>query len=140
MARLRHYKRPPMVGLAVAALGALALSLDPVALPLPLVELLLALVGAGIGTVLPVTTVSIQNAVPMHQLGTATGAMSFFRSLGGAIAVAGFGAILLRGIPVAGNVHAGLEPLPGSRQRPWPSSFTSCSCAAAVGFAPASPA
>ena len=59
--------------------------------------MLLALVGIGVGTVLPVTTVAIQNAVPMHQLGTATGVMSFFRSLGGAVAVAGFGALVLGG-------------------------------------------
>jgi sugar phosphate permease len=79
-------------------------------MPLPLVGLLLALVGAGMGTVLPVTTVAIQNAVPMHQLGTATGAMNFFRSLGGAIAVAGFGAILLRGVPL----HAGADLFHGA--------------------------
>ena len=53
------------------------------------------LVGIGVGTVLPVTTVAIQNAVPMHQLGTATGVMAFFRALGGAVAVAGFGALVL---------------------------------------------
>ena len=39
----------------------------------------------GLGTVLPVTTVAIQNAVPVVQLGTATAAMNFFRSLGGAV-------------------------------------------------------
>lgn len=103
MTSMRHYKRPPLLGLVVAALAAFTLSHDPVAIPLPLVAILLALVGAGMGTVLPVTTVAIQNAVPLHQLGTATGAMSFFRSLGGAIAVAAFGAILLRGVPT----HAG---------------------------------
>ena len=53
---------------------------------------------------LPVTTVAIQNAVPMHQLGTATGVMSFFRSLGGAVAVAGFGALVLGGARSHGPV------------------------------------
>ena len=62
--------------------------------------LLLGCVGVGVGTVLPVTTVAIQNAVPMHQLGTATGVMSFFRSLGGAVAVAGFGALVLGSAPI----------------------------------------
>ena len=51
----------------------------------------------GLGTMLPVTTVSVQNAVSVHQLGTATGTMNFFRSLGGALVVAAFGAILLGG-------------------------------------------
>ncbi len=107
MVRLRRYRRPPMVGLAVAAAGAFALSLQPATMPLSIVVPLLALIGAGIGTVLPVTTVAIQNAVPMHQLGTATGAMSFFRSLGGAIAVAGFGAIVVGGITAGGAPASG---------------------------------
>jgi hypothetical protein len=37
----------------------------------------------------------MQNAVKPHQLGTATGTLNFFRTLGGAIVVAGFGAIVL---------------------------------------------
>jgi hypothetical protein len=49
--------------------------------------------------VLPVTTVAIQNAVMPHQMGTATGTMNFFRSLGGAIIVAGFGAIVMGSLP-----------------------------------------
>ncbi len=95
MMRIRHYRRPPLAGLVIAMAGCIALALHPSSLPLPAVELLLAAVGAGIGTVLPVTTIAIQNAVPMHQLGTATGVMSFFRALGGAVAVAGLGALIL---------------------------------------------
>ena len=97
MGRMRHYKRPPTIGLLLAVAGCLALAWHPLGLPFALVLVLLAGVGIGIGTVLPVTTVAIQNAVPMHQLGVATGVMSFFRSLGGAIAVAGMGALVLGG-------------------------------------------
>jgi Na+/H+ antiporter NhaC len=46
--------------------------------------------------------VSIQNAVPPHQLGTATGTANFFRSLGGAFIVAIFGAIVLSGSGLGG--------------------------------------
>jgi hypothetical protein len=51
--------------------------------------------------------VAIQNAVDLHQLGTATGTMNFFRSLGSAVAVAIFGAIVLGGIaaPDAASGH-----------------------------------
>ncbi len=84
-----------MAGLVLAMLGCLALAARPSSLPMIGVEVLLTLVGIGVGTVLPVTTVAIQNAVPMHQLGTATGVMAFFRALGGAVAVAGFGALVL---------------------------------------------
>jgi len=54
-------------------------------------------VGAAVGLVFPVTTVSIQNAVPHHQVGIAMGALNFFRSLASAFIVAVLGAILLAG-------------------------------------------
>jgi MFS family permease len=106
MAKVRHYKRLPSVGLLVAAGGLSLLAVVPRGLPLSGFEIVLALASIGLGTLLPVTTVAIQNAVMPHQMGTATGAMNFFRSLGGALIVAAFGAILLGGLPpdVATNV------------------------------------
>jgi MFS family permease len=65
-----------------------------------LVLIHLAVVGLGIGTVYPVATVAVQNAVQRHQLGIATGSMNFFRALFSAIIVAGLGAIILGGINV----------------------------------------
>jgi MFS family permease len=102
MARLRHYKRPPLIGLSVAAVAVALLAIRPASMPFLLTEVLLATVGTGIGTLLPVATVAIQNAVEPHQLGTATGVMNFFRSLAGAIVVAGFGAIILGGAAASG--------------------------------------
>jgi EmrB/QacA subfamily drug resistance transporter len=98
MIHVRRYRRLPVAGLIVATLAVIALALRPSGLPLGVVELLLTAIGLGVGTVLPVTTVAIQNAVELHELGTATASMNFFRSLGGAILVAAFGAILLGGI------------------------------------------
>jgi EmrB/QacA subfamily drug resistance transporter len=95
MIHVRHYRRLPVVGLLVAAAALALLAARPDDLSLPLAECALVAIGLGIGTVLPVTTVAVQNAVAMHQLGTATASMNFFRSLGGAIVVAAFGAILL---------------------------------------------
>ena len=94
MARVKHYKRPPLIAQGIAALVLASFAVLP---PTHLVDILLRLmvVGFGIGTCFPVMTVSVQNAVPPHQVGTATAVMNFFRSLGGAILVAGFGAMLL---------------------------------------------
>ncbi|MGK9170625.1 MFS transporter [Inquilinus limosus] len=102
MARMRHYKRTPLIGLVFAAAALAVLAAQPAALPIWLVEVLLGLIGLGIGTVLPVSTISIQNAVLPHQMGTATAAMNFFRSLGGAIVVAGFGAVVLGSVAGSG--------------------------------------
>ena len=131
MGRIRHYKRPPLAGLVLAAIGCLALAPHPVELPLPLALTLLALVGIGVGTVLPVTTVAIQNAVPMHQLGTATGVMSFFRALGGAVAVAAFGALVLGG---ARTHDAAPMALPGDPDAVFRAMFLVAAAGFAVSF------
>jgi EmrB/QacA subfamily drug resistance transporter len=99
MPRLQHYKRIPLIGLSVSAAVLAILAVWPHTLPFVALEALLALATIGIGPVLPVTTVSIQNAVLPHQMGTATGVMSFFRSLGGALVVAAFGAIVMGSLP-----------------------------------------
>ncbi|QIB32316.1 MDR family MFS transporter [Ancylobacter pratisalsi] len=103
MGRVDHYKRVPILGL-VCAVGALvALALGPLAPPLWLVVLTTGVTGIGLGTVLPVSTVAIQNAVPLPQLGTTTGLANFFRSLGAAILTAGFGAIVVGASGLQGN-------------------------------------
>jgi hypothetical protein len=58
--------------------------------------------------VFPVCTVSIQNAMPNHQVGTAMGAMNFFRALASAFAVAIMGAILLASLGT--TLHHGVQP------------------------------
>jgi MFS family permease len=115
MSRLAHYKRMPFAGLAVAVAALALLAAAPAGLSVATVCSALGLVGLGIGTLFPVTTVSVQNAVPPYQLGTATGAMNFFRQLSGAVIVAGLGAIVLGGAGTAGltlealAAHAGAD-------------------------------
>ena len=53
-----------------------------------------ALLGVGLGTVMPVMILAVQNAVDQRDLGTATSAATFSRSMGGSFGVALFGAIL----------------------------------------------
>ena len=96
MLHMRRYKWVPVVGLAVGIVG-LALLIWQPALTFWGVIVIMSLVGIAVGTVYPVCTVSIQNAVPNHQVGVAMGAMNFFRALASAFAVAVMGAILLGG-------------------------------------------
>ena len=97
MLQMENYKRLPMWGLSGAMAGMAMLIFAGKYLPLAAVELIIGLVSIGLGTLLPVTTVAIQNAVEPHQLGTATGTANFFRQLGSALLVAMFGALLLTG-------------------------------------------
>ncbi|HEU5430324.1 MAG TPA: hypothetical protein VFU81_01600, partial [Thermomicrobiales bacterium] len=50
--------------------------------------------GAGLGLTMQTITTAVQNAVEFRDLGTATSATTFFRSLGGALGAAIFGAVL----------------------------------------------
>jgi EmrB/QacA subfamily drug resistance transporter len=111
MARIEHYKRPTMVGLAVAASGLTVVSLHPQGLPLGVLACVLTVASIGLGTVFPLTLVSIQNAVRPHQMGTATGTLNFFRSLGGALIVAAFGAIVIGSLPADQAQHVTIENL-----------------------------
>ena len=78
----------------------------PMGLGLAGVSCLLALCGGGIGTMYPVTTVLIQNAVLPHQFGIVTGTLNFFRLLGGTIIVAALGAIVLTKVDSSGGLVA----------------------------------
>ena len=110
MAIATHYKWSPLIGLVVATIGMAVLAFGPI-LSLGPLEVLLLITGTGLGTIFPVTTVAMQNAVPLHQLGTATASFNFFRSLGSAIFVALFGAIFISALGLGGQAIGSLEQL-----------------------------
>ncbi len=97
MTYFKHYKRLPMAAMGMSVACCAVLAIYAGALPHGALEVLFLLISLGLGTILPLSTITIQNAVPHHQLGTATASMNFFRSLGGALIVAAFGTILLSG-------------------------------------------
>lgn len=77
------------------------------------------------------------------QLGTATAAMNFFRQLGGAILVAGFGAILLSGVGLGGGGGRAADMIAGAGTNGgsalaeafrWIFGAAACSLAASFGF------
>jgi len=103
MLLFRHYKRLPLAMMSLSIVCCAVIALEGRALPFWLMEVMLALLSMGIGTILPLSTIATQNAVEPHQLGIATAAMNFFRSLGGALIVAAFGTIVLGG--AAGTGH-----------------------------------
>jgi EmrB/QacA subfamily drug resistance transporter len=98
MTHMVHYKRVPLVGLSISILSLVPLAIWPASMPTALVLLLLLIIGAGLGTVFPVSTVCMQNAVARSQMGIATGAANFFRALFSALVVAVLGAIVLGGL------------------------------------------
>jgi MFS family permease len=107
-----------MVGLSISVLALISLTVDPQQ-SLTSVLIHLGAIGLGIGTVYPVATVAVQNAVPRHQLGIATGTMNFFRALLSSVLVAALGAIILGGVNLksgGGQVAAVLHASGGSAE------------------------
>ena len=65
------------------------------------------ILGLGIGSVMPVLTLAVQNSVERKNMGTATSSVVFFRSIGSALGAAIFGAVLTNRLAhhVAEKVH-----------------------------------
>ncbi len=101
--RTGRYKILPVAGLAAASIGYLGIAQATTAvLPLAVTEVLLVAVGLGTGMVMPTLTTVIQNAVQRGDLGVATAAATYFRSLGGALGTALTGAILASRVDALG--------------------------------------
>ncbi len=92
--RWGRYRMFPIIGTALMAGGVGLMATMTVDTMPARVSLYMVIVGLGIGLVLQVPLLAIQNAVPLHHLGAATSASLFARSVGGALGVAAFGALL----------------------------------------------
>lgn len=93
MTHTLRYKRIAIAGTAFAAV--MAAIMAAVTMPLWPLLAMLSLFAFGLGTIFPVSVVSLQNAVMREQVGTVTGAMNFFRALACSFVVAAFAAVLL---------------------------------------------
>ena len=89
-----RYKVYPVAGSALTAAGMALLSLMTAETPFWISSLQMAVLGLGVGMVMQVSLLAIQNAVDYRDLGVATSSAQFFRSLGGSFGVALFGAIM----------------------------------------------
>jgi MFS family permease len=92
--RTGRYKRYPVAGSVLMALGLFLLSRMDTGSTRLEASLFMLVLGLGLGMVMQVLVIALQNAVEHRDLGIATSASTFFRSLGGAFGSALFGAIL----------------------------------------------
>jgi EmrB/QacA subfamily drug resistance transporter len=89
-----RYKVFPILGTGLAALGVFLISLMDHTTPRVATSATMLLIGLGIGMSMPTITLAVQNSVDWRDMGTATGLTTFFRTLGGAVGVAVYGALL----------------------------------------------
>jgi EmrB/QacA subfamily drug resistance transporter len=138
MMYLEHYKRVGLIGAVFAIGGLIILALGAGRLPLWAVLTLLFAIGSGLGTMFPISTVCMQNAVARTQMGVATGAANFFRALMSALVVAVLGAIVLGGL--GGQTGAAVEDIARAASAETVASafryvFVACAVVAGCGFA-----
>jgi EmrB/QacA subfamily drug resistance transporter len=94
ISRVGRYKVFPVVGTALTTVGMWLLSGLGAHTSLWIVWVDTFILGMGIGGVLQVLVLAVQNSVPYRELGTATAASNFLRSMGGTFGTTIFGAIL----------------------------------------------
>jgi EmrB/QacA subfamily drug resistance transporter len=92
--------------------------------PIPVVWLWMFIAGLGVGPTFAVFTLVVQNAVPFQYLGTATSNLTFFRQIGGTVALAIVGTVfsteLVKQVPqqaiASGMSPASLQTIGGAAQ------------------------
>lgn len=94
VSRTGRWKVFPVAGMLLVALGLFLLSRLHVDSSLLVVALDNAVLGVGLGASMQILILAAQNAVGRTDLASVTSGVTFFRSLGGAVGVAAFGAIL----------------------------------------------
>ena len=113
IARIGRYKIFPIIGTALMTVGMWLFSTLTVHTSFMVTSAFMAITGFGLGLVMQVLILAVQNGVDYKDLGTATSLAAFFRSMGGAFGTALLGAVLndrlignlTRALPAAARSH-----------------------------------
>lgn len=142
ISRWGRYKVFPIVGTAVMTVGLGLLSTVGLGTSTVVLALYMFVLGAGLGAVMQVLVIAVQNSVHQSDLGVATSGATFFRSIGGSFGTAIFGAIFanviggrlshyLHGISVPAGLNstsvspAVLDHLPAAVRHAYRAAFSS---------------
>ena len=93
VARTGRYKWLLVGSMAMLGIGVALMTQLTKDTPLPVLWLWMFIAGLGVGPTFSVFTIVIQNAVPFKELGVATSNLTFFRQIGGSVALAFVGTI-----------------------------------------------
>ncbi|WP_413752353.1 MFS transporter [Streptomyces sp. R-74717] len=119
ISRTGRYRVYPILGSAVSVAGMWLLSRLETDTPRFEYSIAQAVLGIGIGLVMPVLVLAVQNSVEPADLGAATSANNYFRQIGGSVGAAVFGTLF------AGRLADALAVrLPSGADLPDPESIT----------------
>ena len=93
ISRTGHYRTFPIVGTAIMVVGLALLSRLGVSTARPVASAYMFVLGLGLGCVMQVLVLAVQNAVDYKDLGVATSGATLFRSMGGTVGTAVLGSI-----------------------------------------------
>lgn len=93
ISKFGKYKIFPILGTALMTIAMYLLSTLTASTSIVILSIYSLILGLGLGAVMQVLVIAVQNAVPYEMLGVATSSATFFRSIGGSFGVAIFGAI-----------------------------------------------
>ncbi len=97
LSRTGKYKVIALVEFAIGAVGMFLFSRMTVDTTNGELLRNMVITGLGIGGVMSLFTIVVQNAFPLNKIGEVTASLSFFRSMGGTIGLAVLGAVLTNG-------------------------------------------
>ena len=118
IARTGRYRSWPIAGMLLGAAGMALLSTMDESVSRLTSSVYMVVLGLGMGMVMQVLVLAVQNGAEPTDMGVVTSAVNFFRSLGGSFGVAVFGAIfsalltdrLESFLPAGALASAGLDP------------------------------
>jgi len=116
ISRTGRYKLFPVVGTAVMTVGLFLLSRMTPETSIAAASGIMLIVGLGLGMVMQVLVIAVQNAVDYRDLGVATSGATLFRLIGGSIGTAVLGAIFATrlGPELLRRLPAGSQDAPAS--------------------------
>ncbi|CAL9632332.1 Putative multidrug resistance protein MdtD [Streptomyces sp. enrichment culture] len=105
ISRTGRYRLHPILGSALSVVGMWLLSRLETGTPRLHYSIWTAVLGTGIGMVMPVLVLAVQNSVRPSDLGTATSANNYFRQIGGSVGAAVFGTLFAGRLTDALDAH-----------------------------------
>lgn len=109
ISKLGKYRIFPIVGSLLVMASYFMFSHIAIDTNRALISSWMVLLGLGLGLIMPVMVLAVQNATAREEMGTATSVVTFFRSIGSSLGAAIFGAILINRL----NYHLS-QTLPGA--------------------------
>lgn len=88
-----RYRLFPILGTIITGIAMLAMTTLTAETPIWLICVYLFIFGSGLGLIMQVVVLVVQNAVPASEIGTATSTNNYFREVGAALGTAVFGTI-----------------------------------------------